>query len=235
MQTCAITNKEFPDHEVMPLSAIRPQIAAIIRRRHPELQDESLISHDAIGIFRADYVRGVLEEDIGAITALEAEVVRSMQEHELLASNVDQSFETKLTLGERLSDRLAAIGGSWTFIIGFAAFLVLWCLVNTVWIRTNPPDPFPFIFLNLILSCIAALQAPVIMMSQNRQEQKDRARAEHDYKVNLKAELEIRHLHEKVDYLLKQQSQRLFELQDIQIELMQELAGRNRGNGAENG
>ncbi len=207
---------------------MRPQLAALIRRRHPDLTDESSISLDALGQFRAEYVRSVLQEDIGAVTALEAEVVHSMQEHEVLTSNVERTFETKLTFGERLSDRLAEIGGSWAFILGFGGFLVLWIITNTVLI-TRPPDPFPYILLNLILSCLAALQAPVIMMSQNRQEAKDRLRAEHDYKVNLKAELEIRHLHEKVDFLLKQQAQRLFDLQELQIELMEELAARRRG------
>lgn len=235
MQICAITHRENPDQDITPLSAIRPQLAGLIRRRHPELKDDSPISHEALGHFRAEYVRGVLEEDIGAITALEGEVVRSMQEHELLASNVDKTFETKLTFADRLSDRIAAVGGSWRFIVGFGIFLAAWIAVNTVFLRMKAPDPYPFIFLNLILSCVAALQAPVIMMSQNRQEAKDRVRAEHDYKVNLKAELEIRHLHEKMDYMLKQQAQRLFDLQDIQIELMEELAGRNRTNGPKPG
>jgi uncharacterized membrane protein len=232
MSTCTLTHREFPNEELTPLSAIRPRLAQLIRSRHPELAAGSLVSLEALGTFRAEYVRNVLEEDIGAITALEHEVVRSMQEHELLASNVEQTFATKLSFGERLSDRIADIGGSWRFIIGFGVFLGLWILANILLFSTHPPDPYPFILLNLILSCLAALQAPVIMMSQNRQEAKDRLRAEHDYKVNLKAELEIRHLHEKVDYLLKQQAQRLFELQDIQIELMEELAGRKRGSGS---
>jgi uncharacterized membrane protein len=110
----------------------------------------------------------------------------------------------------------------------FGVFIGIWILINII-MATRAADPYPFILLNLILSCLAALQAPVIMMSQNRQESKDRARAEHDYKVNLKAELEIRHLHEKMDFLLKQQAQRLFALQELQIELMEELARRNSG------
>ncbi len=138
--------------------------------------------------------------------------------------NVNEIVQEQMRFGEKVADLVARFGGSWTFIISFLAFLLIWMGVNTAHLLASPPDPFPYIFLNLILSCIAALQAPVIMMSQNRQEAKDRMRAEHDYKVNLKAELEIRHLHEKIDFLLKQQSSRFFELQRMQIELMQELA-----------
>ena len=232
MPICSITNREYPAEEMTLLSAIRPRISRIIRRNFPQLDDQSPISLEALGQYRADYVRGVLEEDIGAITALEAEVVRSLQEHEVLASDVEKEFESKSTLGERMADRLADVGGSWGFIITFGAFLVVWIIINTVVLATRAVDPYPFILLNLVLSCLAALQAPVIMMSQNRQEAKDRRRAQHDYQVNLKAELEIRHLHEKMDYMLKQQSQRLFEIQEIQIDLMEELAARRReGNG----
>ncbi len=233
---CSINKRAYPADELTPLSAIRPQLANCIRAAHPGLDDDSLISQEALGIFRADYVRGVLREDIGAITELEHEVVRSMQEHEVLASNLNADFETKTTFGERLSDNIAELGGSWRFIMGFGAFLALWVGLNTLLLRGDKSlDPYPFIFLNLILSCIAALQAPIIMMSQNRQSAKDRLQADYDYKVNLKAELEVRHLHEKVDYLLKQQSQRLFELQEMQIELMEELAAHARAKNGPTG
>ena len=168
-------------------------------------------------------MRGVIADEVGEVTALETEVVRSMQEHELISEHVDREFETNLTFGERVADKIASFGGSWTFIISFGGFLAAWIAVNTVILATRPPDPYPFILLNLILSALASIQAPVIMMSQNRQEAKDRVRSEHDYKVNLKAELEIRHLHEKMDHLLKQQAQRLLEIQQIQIELLEEV------------
>jgi len=226
MPLCAITRLEVPVEDSTLLSAVRPQLARLVRGKYPELKDDSIISHEALGPFRAAYVRSVLEEDIGDVTELEHEVLRSLEEHELLATNIDKELDTKSSFGERLSDHIAEFGGSWKFILGFGGFIVVWILVNVLVLAARPPDPYPFILLNLMLSCLAALQAPVIMMSQNRQESKDRLRAEHDYKVNLKAELEIRHLHEKIDYLLKQQAQRLFELQDVQIELMEELAGR---------
>jgi len=232
MITCSITQKEYPEEETTVLSAIHPQLSKRIRAKHPDLTDESPVSFAALGPFRAAYVRQVLEDDIGAVTKLEHEVVRSLEQHELMASHVDKGIDDKATFGQRVSDKIASFGGSWRFIIGFGAFLAVWIFVNTVIIGSDPPDPYPFILLNLLLSCLAAMQAPVIMMSQNRQETKDRLRAEHDYKVNLKAELEIRHLHEKVDFLLKQQAQRLFELQDMQIELMEELAGRKNQTGS---
>jgi uncharacterized membrane protein len=228
--TCAILNREFPAEELIPLSAIRPNVAALVRTAHPELSDGSLVSTAALAPFRATYVRSVLEEDIGALSTLERDVVESMREHELLAENVDAEFETTLTRGEHWADKIAEFGGSWRFITVFAIVLVAWIIANS-WVGMRAPDPYPFILLNLILSCLAAIQAPVIMMSQNRQEAKDRARSEHDYKVNLKAELEIRHLHEKMDFLLKQQAQRLFALQELQIELMEELARRPPANG----
>ena len=223
--TCSILNREFPAEELIPFSAIRPTVAALVLKAHPQLTDASLISTAALAPFRAEYVRSVLEEDIGELSALEKDVVDSMREHELLAENIDAEFDTKLTRGQQWADFIAKFGGSWRFIGIFGAFLFIWILLNVI-VGSRAADPYPFILLNLILSCLAAIQAPVIMMSQNRKEAKDRARSEHDYKVNLKAELEIRHLHEKMDFLLNQQSQRLFALQELQIELMEELSRR---------
>ena len=131
-----------------------------------------------------------------------------------------------------MADRIADFGGSWTFILSFGGFILVWVVINTIVLIARPFDPYPFILLNLFLSCLAAIQAPIIMMSQNRQELRDRLRSENDYRVNLKAELEIRHLHEKLDHLLQHQWERLIEIQQIQIELMNELtAGRRRGGG----
>jgi uncharacterized membrane protein len=147
--------------------------------------------------------------------------------------SVSIEFEQQLTFGERLADKIAEFGGSWRFIIIFFVILSLWIAINSLTLILKPFDPYPFILLNLILSCLASIQAPIIMMSQNRQEDKDRLRAEHDYRINLKAELEIRHLHEKIDHLLMNQWQRLLEIQEIQMELMEELARKTpQGRGA---
>jgi len=135
-----------------------------------------------------------------------------------------------VTLGEKMADGLASFGGSWTFLIIFGSILFIWIGLNSILLLKKPFDPYPFFLLNLVLSCIAAVQAPVIMMSQNRQEAKDRLRSQHNYQVNLKAELEIRQLHDKIDHLLSHQWERLVEIQQIQIDLLSELA-HLRGKG----
>ena len=115
--------------------------------------------------------------------------------------NVNDLVDEQMTFGQRIADAVARFGGSWTFIICFGAFLVLWMGLNTALVFAQPPDPYPYIFLNLILSCIAALQAPIIMMSQNRQAAKDRVQADQDFQVNIKAEFAIQQLHRKIDDL----------------------------------
>jgi uncharacterized membrane protein len=165
----------------------------------------------------------ILEEEKGELSSLEKEVVESLSKNEILSTHIDQEYESALKFGERLSDRIAAFGGSWKFIIIFACVLLVWVISNSIALLFKSFDPYPYILLNLILSCIAAIQAPIIMMSQNRQEAKDRIRAAHDYQINLKAELEIRHLHQKIDHLLSSQWKRLVEIQELQLELMEEI------------
>ena len=176
--------------------------------------------------FRFQYVQNLLTSEKGELTALDQEVLESLRQHDLLSSNINLEFEEKLSFGKKLADKIAEFGGSWKFIILFAAVLIVWIGINSAILLWKPFDPYPFILLNLVLSCLAAIQAPVIMMSQNRQEAKDRLRAEFDYRINLKAELEIRHLHEKIDHLLSRQWERLVEIQQIQIELMTEVLDR---------
>ncbi|MFL6596101.1 MAG: DUF1003 domain-containing protein [Chthoniobacterales bacterium] len=207
---------------------IRPSLAEFIQTQRPDWDPHQFICFNDLGAFRKEYVKQTLQDEIGELSALDDEVIASLQEHEILTENIEHQFERKLTFGERLSDHIAEFGGSWKFIISFGAVLVGWIVLNAFAFANRGFDPYPFILLNLILSCLAALQAPVIMMSQNRSEARDRLRAENDYKVNLKAELEIRHLHEKVDHLLRRQYNRLFEVQQIQIELLEELAKKKR-------
>ncbi|HYU20847.1 MAG TPA: DUF1003 domain-containing protein [Chloroflexota bacterium] len=140
-----------------------------------------------------------------------------------VARNVNEIHEATTTFGERVADSVARFGGSWTFIFIFLAVMLLWVGINSLELLLRPFDPFPFIFLNLVLSCLAALQAPVIMMSQNRQTTRDRIAAEHDYEVNLKAELEIEELHQKMDVMREDQWAELARMQQHQIALLEEL------------
>jgi uncharacterized membrane protein len=223
---CQICKKAKPPNRGMIAEVIRPSLLEFINKQLPDLDSKGFICFDDLGKFRANYVKEVLEDEIGELSALDHEVIESLQQHEVLSSDISKQFERKLTFGERLSDHIAEFGGSWKFLISFGAVLVVWIAINGVILVTHAFDPYPFILLNLILSCLAAVQAPIIMMSQNRAEARDRLRAEHDYKINLKAELEIRHLHEKLDHLLSRQYNRLFEIQQIQIELLEEIGRR---------
>ena len=225
---CQVCKESKSPHSGMIAELIRPSLLEFIKRKMPDLDSQAFICYEDIGEFRKDYVKEVLEDEIGELSALDQEVIESLEQHEILSSDIEKQFEKELTFGERLSDHIAEFGGSWKFLITFGAVIFVWIGANAVLLATRAFDPYPFILLNLILSCLAAVQAPVIMMSQNRAEARDRLRAENDYKVNLKAELEIRHLHEKIDHLLRKQYNRLFEIQQIQIELLQELSRHKR-------
>jgi uncharacterized membrane protein len=229
---CQICKKRKALSEVLPGSLVRDSVVEIIRKQHPDWSASGFICLDDLNHFRTEYVRNILAADKGELSTLEEQVMQSLTEQDILSKNINVEFEGQLTLGQRMADRIAEFGGSWRFISIFAAVLLVWIAINSIVLILKPFDPYPFILLNLVLSCLAAIQAPIIMMSQNRQESKDRLSAQHDYLVNLKAELEIRHLHEKMDHLLMHQWQRLLEIQEIQTELMEGLAlktprGRN--------
>ncbi|MDB6077528.1 MAG: hypothetical protein JWO82_1275 [Akkermansiaceae bacterium] len=225
-KTCAISGNLVDDLEAVPVVSLRPSLLAYLRRKHPGVADGDIVSRTSLDNLRAEYIEESLPNEIGEVTDSEREVIESLRNHELLAErpNDEEAEARAASFGDRLADRIASFGGSWTFILSFITFLGLWVLANCLHLyHGSDADPYPFIFLNLLLSCIAALQAPVIMMSQNRGEARDRRNAMRDYQINLKAELEIRHLHEKMDHLLVHQSERLLEIQQFQTELLQRL------------
>jgi len=151
-----------------------------------------------------------------------AQIMSIIEKRENTSENINDAYDEQTTFGQRLADKIAAFGGSWAFIITFFAILIGWMLVNTLVLGHRAYDPYPFILLNLVLSSLAALQAPVIMMSQNRQEERDRLRAENDYNVNLKAELEIRSLHDKIDHIMIQKWNTLITMQEMQLRILEE-------------
>jgi uncharacterized membrane protein len=173
--------------------------------------------------YRDKYVRSMLSDEKGELSFIDIEVVNSLKTDGVLSRNINEEIIEYLSFGQRIADKVAEFGGSWKFIIIFFSIILVWMLLNIIYLANRAFDPYPFILLNLVLSCIAAVQAPVIMMSQNRQETKDRLRALNDYQVNLKAELEIRQLHEKMDHLLIKQGQRMLEIQEIQLDLMEQI------------
>ena len=210
----------------MKWKQLRPSIQEFLKTIKEDWNEESFISYNALNDLLRAYVADITSQEI--------------KQHRILAKKVQDRFETDVTLqpinpdlegpppnfGERLSDKIAEFGGSWTFIIIFFTILIGWMALNILMLHDKGFDPYPFILLNLVLSCIAAVQAPVIMMSQNRQSVKDRERSEYDFKVNLKAETEVRLLHEKMDHMLLHQHQNMVELFQLQIDLMQQLQQR---------
>lgn len=219
--TCPITGKTYPIREFILVDQLHPALVERMRQDHPNLDTHGRVSRAAVDQYRLRYVEELLRQERGELTKLDKEVARSLAEGSMVSANVEESYDEGRTLGELLSDGLATFGGSWPFLIVFALALGAWILVNAMR-GAQAFDPYPYILLNLLLSCLAAVQAPIIMMSQRRQEAKDRLRSLNDYQVNLKAELEIRHLHEKIDHLITRQWERLAEIQELQIELLQE-------------
>jgi uncharacterized membrane protein len=223
---CQICGERKTPGEIVPADSVRSSVIDIIRKDHPEWSDQGYICSADLNHYRAKYVEELLEKEKGEVSVLEEKVISAMEDRSVLSEDTTVVFDQQLTIGERASDRFADFAGSWTFIILFFVVLVAWIAINSIILLFRPFDPFPFILLNLVLSCIAAIQAPIIIMSQNRQEARDRLQAQHDYQVNLKAELEIQNLHEKIDHLIINQGQRLLEIQKIQVELMEEQARR---------
>ena len=231
-EVCAICRQTKPRHDMTPAELVRPSIHEMIRSDCTGWNSHSWICHADLHRYTAKLIENMLTEERGELGRLDVEVLASLRENEITVTNINEQLAGQISFGGRMADRMAEFGGSWRFVLLFMGLLALWVVVNSVAFLWRPIDPYPFIFLNLILSCVAALQAPIIMMSQNRQEKRDRLRADQDYKVNLKAELEVRLLTAKIDQLRNHQWQRLLEIQKIQTDLMQEILSQ-RGRDTE--
>lgn len=225
-----ISSKTFSVAERISGHIVQPNILGLIQSENPNFTVDSHLSISELNQYREKYLRTLLERERLAISGLEGAVLASISNETTLADKIEFEDDTDNSFGQKLADKVAAFGGSWSFILLFVGFLLLWIVINVFILVTKPFDPYPFIFLNLILSFIAALQAPVIMMSQNRQEEKDRSRAKKDYMINLKAELEIRMLHEKIDHLILHQQQDLLEIQNIQVDMLKDVLNKFEKN-----
>ncbi len=220
-----LSRKEFPLADKISGRIIRNPILALMKKDFPEFTKDQFLAVTELNVYREKYISEYLSNEIEDLSELKEKIARELKEEDTTVSRVEEEVDMR-TFGQFVADKVADFGGSWKFIILFGVFILLWISANIYILANKGFDPYPFILLNLILSCIAALQAPVIMMSQNRQEEKDRDRARKDYLINLKSELEIRMLHEKIDHLIQHQQEELIEIQKIQIEMMNDILSR---------
>ncbi len=223
MKTSQISQQPILKGEEIKGLDIREGIFNLIKADFPNFQENDFINIAELNQYRRLYLTSLIRQEKGELAAIDRDVMDAIKNNAILSENVQDDIEAELSFGQRIADKVASFGGSWTFIITFFSFILIWIATN-IWVLAQKPfDPYPYILLNLILSCLAAIQAPIIMMSQNRQEQKDRQRGEHDYKINLKAELEIKLLSEKIDHLLVHQNKKLLEIQEIQTDYLEDL------------
>lgn len=218
---CSVCHNEFSFHKVTPLSVVRDSIFKLIKDANPKIEMNGFICINDLNVYRKKFFEKIMQDDRGDLDEIEATVLKALQERETISSNLNEEENEYLTFGEKISDKIAEFGGSWTFIIIFITTLTSWVIWNSL--SRKIFDPYPYILLNLFLSMIAAIQAPIIMMSQNRQSARDRKRQEEDYKVNLKSEIDIRMMNEKIDKLISHQWQRMLEIQEMQLELSHDI------------
>jgi uncharacterized membrane protein len=221
-----LSGKSFPVADKIAGRDLQKSLFEFIQRSNPAFGEDACLGLSELNLLRKQYVAEFLEHEVMDLSGLQQTVVNALNRDALLTNELENEDAAPLTAGQRLADKVASFGGSWRFIISFGIFILIWIVLNVVFLLSRAFDPYPFILLNLILSCIASLQAPVIMMSQNRQEEKDRERSRKDYMINLKSELEIRILHDKIDHLILHQQRQLIEIQKMQVDMMNEILAK---------
>lgn len=225
---CLNCLKKYPAGQITFGAAITTGTYNFIKNKNPNFNQESNICLNCLNLFRSQRAKTILEDEKGKLTKLEHEVINSIRDQDIISENSNEELTDKLTFGDKIADKVAEFGGSWKFIICFAFFLIIWMFLNIYILRHKPFDPYPFILLNLVLSCLTAMQAPIIMMSQNRQNERDRIKSEIEYQVNLKAELQTRQIIRKLDQFMTQQWQNFLEYQQIQGEISSERSKDNK-------
>jgi uncharacterized membrane protein len=220
---CSLCQTLVESRTLVSPQKMEPQIVELIKRDRPEWPAQRGVCRDCLEQFRAKKFINYIEQEYDKISEMEKSLVTRIARRGRVSKLVHQEFEQQMTVGEHIADKVAQFGGSWRFIIIFGCILLVWMAINSFVLLRKPFDPYPFILLNLVLSTLAALQAPVIMMSQNRQAVKDRMQASQDYEINLMAEIEIRDLHDKLDSLRYKQWHELWHIQQRQLELLEHL------------
>ena len=229
--TCSLCASSVDGRSLRSPQKLENRIIDLIKQDRPEWAANRGICPNCLEQYRAKKFVGYLEAEYQKLSDIEHSVVSKITRRGRVSKAVHQDFAAEMTVGQHVADRVARFGGSWPFIGIFGGILVVWMVVNAWVLAKHPFDPYPFILLNLVLSTLAALQAPVIMMSQNRQAEKDRLHAQRDYEVNLMAEIEIRDLHDKMDSLRFKQWHELWHIQKRQIELLEHLCAKGADSG----
>lgn len=220
---CRISGKHISDDKASQGFTIRDELFDIIQRKCAEFTTEDWISDEELDKIKLQRIKEIVAQDKGQIGEIESKIVDAVSHHDFMSKDFTEEEEEMLTFGQKVADVVAEFGGSWKFILSFSGFIIVWIILNSFLLLTNAFDPHPFILLNLILSCVAALQAPLIMMSQNRAEEKDRKRAINDFKVGLKTEIEIRILDEKINHIINNQISHLHETLDVQNDMIAKI------------
>ena len=218
-----ISNQEFPISEKVSAKTIRHSILNLIQKENPQFSHDSFLALSELNKYREKAISDYLVKEVGELSELEKTVLNSVTNNNTLTDKIDNDDKQTLTIGQRVADKVASFGGSWTFIISFGVFIAIWIFINIFWLINKGFDPYPFILLNLILSCLASLQAPVIMMSQGASANCVYGNDKKDFMNDLKTAVEIRTLHEKIDLFIMDQQQELLELQKVQIEMMNDI------------
>lgn len=212
----------MPEAEGKDAGLISDEVFELIKKEHPDFSRECWISVDELNVYRKRYMEELIRQELEELQKLNEKFSQALQEGKKRTARLHGMNGSKESFGNRMADKVAAFGGSWKFVLIFIFAMITWMIFNLL-LGPKSFDHYPFILLNLGLSALAALQAPIIMMSQNRQEEKDRGRAEHDYRVNVKAELEIKLLHDKIDYLMISQNKRMLDIQHMQAEYLEDI------------
>lgn len=220
---CEMCKKKFHHEQLFRIELMRHSIIELLEQQVDDVNLRGYLCSSDLNKLRAQQMKHLLQREKGELTPHEMDVLDSIKKQETLSENMNLEFANQMTFGDIVADKVAAFGGSWYFIFTFFAIIVVWMGFNLTHFLQNPFDPYPFILLNLLLSCLAAFQAPVIMMSQNRQALKEKVRSDHEYAINLKAELQIRLLQSKLDRFMNQEWNRLLEIQEVQLDMSDEI------------
>jgi len=228
MFTCQICRRNYRRSDILPATAVHGALCDYLEKHHPDWSEVGYICLEDLNRLRREYITEALVTETREIESLERTFREGLVEIDALERRLNAEFIEKQTFWNRLADRIAAFGGSWPFMITLTVTIAFWVIINTARLLTPHFDPYPYILLNLVISGLAAIEAPLILMSQSRQDAKDRQRAKQDLRTNLRAEIEIRNLNNKIDQLLTHQWQRLLEIQQMQMEMMEEMTRHHR-------